>query len=110
MNSYIIVNNTDFDKFNTEVKALRAMGLAFIYHYIEQIDEPARPRPGGWGGLNFPAGVLPPGRLFDEDDDEYRYSDELGGWTKNGVLADDIDQSFIASLYNYFSALEDAQP
>lgn len=101
MNNYIIVNDADFDGFIAEVKGLQATGLTLTFDYIESVTD--KPESGGWGCVRFP-NPAPPGRLFDQDDVEYRYSDELGAWAVNGEVAD--DQPFLEGLYNYFSSRE----
>lgn len=98
MKNYILVNDADFDGFIGEVKALQATGLAFTFDYIEHVTD--KPDSGGWGCARF-QDVPPSGRLFDKDDVEYRYSNELSAWTVDGVIAD--DQLFLEGLYNYFS-------
>lgn len=94
----IIVNDKGVDGFIAEAKELQAIGLPCLFNYIETVDG----RPGGWGCAKFPSGILPPGRVFDENDDEYRYSVELNAWTKNGELAPSEDQPFLTGLYEYF--------
>lgn len=106
MNDFILVNDKDLDGFVAEARELRATGLSCTFNYIEEFTDTVKPRPGGWGCARFTSGVLPPGRVFDAEDDEYRYSDELGGWTKNGELADSDDQRFLNGLYAYFKTLE----
>lgn len=98
----IIVNDKDIDGFIEEAKEIQATGIACLFNYVEKIDD----HPGGWGCAKFSSGVLPPGRLFDQDDDEYRYSVEQNGWLKNGELASPEEQSFVTGLYEYFQTQE----
>lgn len=105
MNNYIIVNDADFDGFIGDVKRLQSMGLSFTFDYIESVTD--KPDSGGWGCARFSA-EAPPGKLFDADDVEYRYSENLAAWTVDGEIAS--DQPFIEGLFNYFSSREGIAP
>lgn len=105
MNNYILVNDKDFDGFIAEVKALQATGLSFTFDYIEHVTD--EPESGGWGCARFNT-TPPPGRLFDLDDVEYRYSETLSAWTIAGEPAP--NQPFLEGLYNYFNSREGTTP
>jgi len=97
VNNYIIVNVKDYADFDAEVKALQATGLSFTTSYIESTTD--KPDDGGWGCARFPA-APPPTKLFDADDTEFRWSQDLNAWTVDGAVYD--DQPVIDGLYNYF--------
>lgn len=100
MNNYIIVNVRDYDDFSQEVRTLQAMGLTFTTSFIEDVTD--RPDSGGWGCARF--NMEPPlSKIFNVDDTEFRWSQDLNAWTVEGAVYE--DQPFIDGLYNYFKQI-----
>lgn len=101
MPNVIIANTNDYEAFKHDYIALASLGVPFRPGYIEYLTN--NPTHGGWGALIFEI-PIPSSTIFNNPSVEYRYSDELQGWTVNGELSP-LSQ-FIEGLKDYFLSID----
>lgn len=97
--SYIIVNNSTFEKFFPKAKAVAQTYGPISFSYVEHAENDGKIIPGGWGCIRF-TNTLSENPVFASPDVEYRYSVQQDAWLHNGEQTEYSE--WIKSLFEYF--------